>query len=75
MDILSLSCDDLVDIIMDDSLNSKSEEPVWELCLRWIEFDEENRKQHVPRLLENVRLGLMKQDVRHIIIAFTKEFI
>lgn len=60
---------------MDDALNSKSEEPVWELCLQWIEFDEENRKKHVTRLLENVRLGLMKQDVRHIIIAFTKEFI
>ena len=64
-DILSLSCDDLVELILsDDALNSNSEEPVWELCLRWIEFDEENRKQYVPRLLENVRLGLMKQDVR-----------
>ena len=70
-DILSLSCDDLVELILsDDALNSNSEEPVWELCLRWIEFDEENRKQYVPRLLENVRLGLMKQDVGRNIIAF-----
>lgn len=69
-DIMELPCDELVDLLMDDGLNSKSEEPIWEFCLRWIEFDERNRKQYVPRLLENIRLGLLKRDVRHIIIGF-----
>lgn len=74
--MLTLSCDELVELILsDDALNSNSEEPVWELCLRWIEFDEENRLQYVPRLLENVRLGLMKKDVIRIIIDFRRKII
>lgn len=67
-DIIYLSCADLLDLISDDALNAKNEQPIWEFCLRWIEFDEKNRIQNVPSLLEGVRLGLMNQDVRHIII-------
>lgn len=62
-DVLRLSSDDLVDIINEDALNAKNEEPIWEFCLRWIEFDEKNRFEHVTRLLESVRLGLINQDV------------
>lgn len=67
-DIIYLSCADLLDLISDDALNAKNEQPIWEFCLRWIEFDEKNRIENVPSLLEGVRLGLMNQDVRHIII-------
>lgn len=62
-DILGLSCEDLLDLISDDMLNTKSEEPIWEFCLRWIEFDEKNRSQSIPLLLNGVRLGLLTQQV------------
>ncbi|XP_031627271.1 kelch-like protein 10 [Contarinia nasturtii] len=59
--VLNLSVEDLVDILKDDALNTKTEEPIWELCLRWIEFDEKNRPQYVPQLLACIRLGLMNK--------------
>lgn len=68
-DVVYLSCADLLDIISDDALNTKHEHTIWEFCLRWIEFDEKNRTQNVPSLLEGVRLGLMNQDVSRIIIT------
>lgn len=69
-DILNVSIDDLVDIIGNDVLNTKSEEPIWELCLRWIEFDEKNRPKYIPRLLTSIRLGLMNRAVRHHYLHF-----
>lgn len=63
--LLTLSIEELVDLINDDALNAKNEEPIWEFCLRWIEFDEKNRPASVPKLLESIRLGLMNKNVRH----------
>lgn len=65
-DLLSLSCNDLLDIINDDALNTKCEEPVWELCVRWIQTDEQNRIKKFPEILEGVRLGLLKEEVKFI---------
>lgn len=67
--MLSLSCEDLLDIINDDALNTKNEEPIWEFCLRWIDFDEKNRRESVPLLLGGVRLGLLGLNVKYIIIT------
>ncbi|KAG4076580.1 hypothetical protein HA402_001867 [Bradysia odoriphaga] len=60
-DLLTLSCEDIINIIRDDALNTKTEEPVWEFCQRWIEYDEMNRLQSVPLLLSGIRLGLLTQ--------------
>lgn len=65
-DMLDLSCEELLDLIEDDLLNSRYEEPIWEFCLQWIAFDEKNRLQHVPKLLGGVRIGLLKQTVINI---------
>lgn len=62
-DIINLQIEDLLDIINDDALNAKNEEPIWEFCVRWIEFDEKNRFEYVPQILEGIRLGLINQDV------------
>lgn len=73
---MDLSIEHLLLLITDDALNTRSEEPIWEFCLRWIERDENNRIEYIPRLLEGIRLGLMSKDVGHIIITilFIKRF-
>lgn len=62
-EILNLSYEDFYQIISDDILNVKDEEPVWECCLRWLEHDTKNRLQYVQKLLSGVRLGLMNMSV------------
>lgn len=62
-DMLSLPCDELLDIINDDALNTKTEAPIWEFCLKWIGFDVKNRIQSLPLLLRSVRLGLLDKNV------------
>lgn len=62
-EMLSLSREELLDIINDDTLNTKSEVAVWEFCMKWIAFDEENRLQLLPLALHGVRLGLLDQTV------------
>lgn len=62
-EILQISFDIFFEIINDDLLNVKAEEPVWECCLRWIDYDVDYRKQFVPKLLSGVRLGLMNLQV------------
>lgn len=63
--ILRISTEDLLEIINDDMLNSKEEETVWELCLKWIDYKPEhrNKSEYILKLLQGVRLGLLAQDV------------
>ncbi|KAM7351624.1 kelch-like protein 10 [Cochliomyia hominivorax] len=58
-DIYELNLNDFYDIISDDELNTREEDNVWKLCIKWIEHDPDNRKQHVAKLMQGVRLGLM----------------
>ncbi|KAL9924242.1 kelch-like protein 10 [Glossina fuscipes] len=58
-DILDMSLKDFYDIISDDELNTREEDHVWKLCIKWIDHDPDNRKQHVAQLMQGVRLGLM----------------
>ncbi|KAL7738828.1 hypothetical protein ACLKA6_001347 [Drosophila palustris] len=58
-DILDLNIKDFYSIISDDELNTREEDYVWKLCVKWIDRDSENRKQHVAHLMTGVRLGLM----------------
>lgn len=63
-EMLTLPCDQLLDMINDDALNTNNEAPVWEFCLKWIQFDEETRLQHLPLILRSVRLGLLEKNVK-----------
>lgn len=73
-EMLSLPCEELLDFINDDALNTKTEVPIWEFCLKWIEFDVENRLQSMPLILRSVRLGLLDKHVNledfHTICTF-----
>lgn len=68
-DLVELSFDKFYEIISDDMLNSKDEEPIWECCLSWIDHDPVNRRKYVKQLMEGVRLGLVNATVnerRHL---------
>lgn len=54
---------DFYDVISDDELNTREEDHVWKLCIRWIDHDPENRKRHIAQLMQGVRLGLMTPKV------------
>lgn len=62
-DILEMGLKDFYDIISDDELNTREEDHVWKLCIKWIDYDPENRKQYVAQLMQGVRLGLMTPKV------------
>lgn len=63
MEILKIGLNDFYDIISDDMLNTKDEEPVWQCCIRWIDYDPINRSQYITKLLRGVRLGLLNTKV------------
>lgn len=69
-EILELDIENFLKIVSDDHLNTKDEEPVWECCLKWIEYDLENRTQHVATLIAAVRLGLLNTQVTICIFPF-----
>lgn len=46
-----------------DDVNDHSEEQIVEAIISWIEFDQENRKDTFPQLLETVRLHHLKETV------------
>jgi len=46
-------------IIEDNQLNVKREECVWDVLLKWVDQDPENRKNDLLFLLPKVRFGLM----------------
>ncbi|XP_026843427.1 kelch-like protein 10 isoform X1 [Drosophila persimilis] len=58
-DILDMNVTDFYAIISDDDLNTREEDYVWKMCVKWIDRDPENRKKHVAHLMTGVRLGLM----------------
>lgn len=60
---LQIPYDGFYEIVSDNRLNVKTEEPVWECCLKWIDYDCNNRKQFVYELLAAIRLGLMPLEV------------
>lgn len=62
-EILDSEADELLAIISDDMLNTKTEEPVWELCVRWVDHAPAKRGAMVPKLLQGVRLGLLPTTV------------
>uniref|UniRef100_A0A8C7XLJ1 Kelch-like family member 29 n=1 Tax=Oryzias sinensis TaxID=183150 RepID=A0A8C7XLJ1_9TELE len=55
-EILSVSEEDLVAYLSNDSLNTKAEELVYETVIKWIKRDPNARAQHLSELLAVVRL-------------------
>ncbi|XP_021967648.1 ring canal kelch homolog [Folsomia candida] len=60
-EFLSLNVQEVIALISSDKLTT-SEETVFESVLNWINYDHEGRREHVPTLMENVRLPLLSQD-------------
>ncbi|GJQ87318.1 hypothetical protein Trydic_g17366 [Trypoxylus dichotomus] len=58
-ELLTLPLNNLQEIINDDELNVKSEETVWEVILKWINHDPEDRKKHIVSLMKCIRMGLL----------------
>ncbi|XP_041564730.1 ring canal kelch homolog isoform X3 [Drosophila elegans] len=63
-DIMEMNIKDFYSIISDDELNTREEDHVWKLCVKWIDRNPESRKQHVAHLMTGVRMGLMTPKVR-----------
>ncbi|KAJ7304354.1 hypothetical protein JRQ81_011905 [Phrynocephalus forsythii] len=53
---MKLTFDQLNDLLMDDDLQFPSEVAVFQVAMKWIEFDPK-RIKHAPELLTNVRFG------------------
>ncbi|XP_043590171.1 kelch-like protein 10 isoform X1 [Bombus pyrosoma] len=58
-EILHLPIEELTALIGADELNVKSEDTVWELVLKWIDYDPQSRKEFIVDLMKNIRLGLL----------------
>ncbi|KAJ8384048.1 hypothetical protein AAFF_G00211800 [Aldrovandia affinis] len=55
-EVLSVSKDDLLSYLANDSLNTKAEELVYETVVKWTKKDPASRGQHISELLAVVRL-------------------
>ena len=58
-EFLELPLAGIIELISKDDLNVHSEEQVFEAVLRWVKQNEQERKDHLPALLEQVRLSLL----------------
>ncbi|CAH2234407.1 jg21211 [Pararge aegeria aegeria] len=65
-EFLHLPIDELNSIIVEDELNVKSEEAVWEAVLRWVNYDPDIRWQHTVKLMGSIRLGLLDTQVEEV---------
>lgn len=57
-EFFQLTGEQICDIIANDVLNVASEEIVYKAVLDWIRYSESTRKDFLPNILSNVRLGL-----------------
>lgn len=61
-EFFNLQHDQVVNLVKSDRLTVSTEEKVYESVIAWIQFDETDRRKHLPELLEHVRLPLVAQD-------------
>jgi kelch-like protein 10 len=71
-DLMKLKREEFKRIIQDNRLNVKREECVWEILVKWVDKDPDNRTNDLAFLLPNVRFGLMnvKYFVDNVIFLF-----
>lgn len=58
-EFMNLSFNNFIELIARDELNVPTEENIFEACLNWIKFDQENREALLPQVLAKVRLPLL----------------
>ncbi|GAB1606106.1 kelch-like protein 10 [Argonauta hians] len=58
-DFQQLDADALHDILKSEDLNIKSEEIAFDAIIKWIDFDPDQRKCHIAKLLRSVRMALL----------------
>uniref|UniRef100_A0A182IVR7 Kelch-like protein diablo n=1 Tax=Anopheles atroparvus TaxID=41427 RepID=A0A182IVR7_ANOAO len=58
-EFVGLSYSELIEVISRDELNVKSEECIFEACMRWVKHDQEARCEYLPLILANIRLPLL----------------
>ncbi|KAJ8338509.1 hypothetical protein SKAU_G00374750 [Synaphobranchus kaupii] len=61
-EFLSLSLQQVCGLIASDKLTVSTEEKVFEAMISWIKQDKEARLEHMPKLMEHVRLPLLSRD-------------
>ncbi|MBN3305873.1 KLHL3 protein, partial [Amia calva] len=61
-EFLGLSLQQVCSLISSDKLTVPSEEKVFEAMISWIKYDKEARLEHMPKLMEHVRLPLLPRD-------------
>ncbi|XP_016660877.1 ring canal kelch homolog isoform X2 [Acyrthosiphon pisum] len=60
---LSLSCEDLGNLISCNDLAVPFEEKVFHCVIKWVKHDLDQRKNVLPQLMEHVRLPLLRPDI------------
>lgn len=58
-EFLDLATTELAELVRSEDLNVQSEEQVFESVMKWVHHDVESRKQHLPQVLQYVRLPLL----------------
>uniref|UniRef100_A0A667ZDJ9 Kelch-like protein 25 n=1 Tax=Myripristis murdjan TaxID=586833 RepID=A0A667ZDJ9_9TELE len=58
----SLSKDKLLELILSDELEIEDEQVVFNSVLRWVQYDLEGRRHHLPELLRGIRLALLPSE-------------
>jgi kelch-like protein 2/3 len=61
-EFLSLSFDHVMDLVSSDELGVDKEEDVFESIVAWVKHNTKDRIEHLPALLEKVRLLLVPKD-------------
>ncbi|XP_046547908.1 LOW QUALITY PROTEIN: kelch-like protein 20 [Haliotis rubra] len=58
-EFMLLPVNQLVDIISSDELNVRNEEQVYNACMGWVKYNIQERRTHLPTVIQHVRLPLM----------------
>uniref|UniRef100_A0A3Q3EMV0 Kelch-like protein 25 n=1 Tax=Labrus bergylta TaxID=56723 RepID=A0A3Q3EMV0_9LABR len=61
-DFYSLNKDKLLELILSDELEIEDEQVVFNSVLRWVRYDLEARRHHLPELLRGIRLALLPSE-------------
>ncbi|XP_060889966.1 kelch-like protein 25, partial [Labrus mixtus] len=61
-DFYSLNKDKLLELILSDELEIEDEQVVFNSVMRWVRYDLEGRRHHLPELLRGIRLALLPSE-------------
>lgn len=61
-EFMLLPVTEVLELVSSDDANVAKEEQIYHSIIRWIKFDLDKRKQHIQRLLAEIRLPLLTRD-------------